>query len=259
MLRGRSGHWLNLASFAALMAANLAAAALPFGLRRPQQFPHGLHALLTPAGYTFTIWLIIYVLMSGWVLYPLLRPNREPFSVTPMPVRFLLTCTLSIVWITLGERQPLISTLVLFLLVFVAASMYHSTRNILRPSATEIWFVRLPFSLYFGWICVTALASVDALLPHSSISAATISATSVSAPSHLGLTLLLLAVGILSACFVGFRWRDAIVPLTFAWGYGALAAGPQLHQIVAIASSAGSLALIAYALWIVFLRSHERD
>lgn len=259
MLRGRSGHWLNLASFAALMAANLAAAALPFGLRRPQGFPHGLYALLTPAGYTFTIWLLIYALLTGWVLYPLLRPNREPFSVTPMPVRFLLSCTLSIVWITLGERQPLLSILALFLLVFVAASMYSSTRNILRPSAAEIWFVRLPFSLYFGWICVTALASVDALLTHPSISATSISAASVSVPSHLGLTLLLLVVGILSACFVGFRWRDAIVPLTFAWGYGAIAAGPQLHQIVAIASSAGSLALIAYALWIVFLRSHERD
>lgn len=259
MLRGRSGHWLNLASLAALMAANLAAAALPFGLRRPKGFPHGLHALLTPAGYTLTIWLLIYVLLTGWVLYPLLRPNHEPFSVTPMPERFLLSCALSMVWITLGEQHPLLSLIALFLLVFVVASMYLSTRAILRPQAAEIWFVRLPFSLYFGWICVTALASVEALLVHPSISAASFSAASITVPSQPVITILLLALGFISACLIGFRWRDVIVPLTFAWGFGAIATGPQLHQIVAITSGAGALALIVYALWIAFLRSHERD
>lgn len=254
MMRGRAGYWCNLASFAALMAANLAAAALPFGVRQPGELSDGLHALLTPAGYTFSIWLPIYGLLTGWVLYPLLQPTREPFSVTPMPVRFLLSCSLSIVWVMLGDRHALFSLAALLLLVIVAASMYRSTRQILRPAAAEVWFVRLPFSLYFGWICVTALASVDALLVHARLYGGP-----RFGPWQPGLTLLLLAVGLAIACLVGFRWRDSIVPLTFAWGYGAIAAGPQLHRVVAVVSGAGSLALIVYALWISFLRSYERD
>lgn len=254
MMRSRASYWCNLASFAALMAANLAAASLPFGDRQPEELSDGLHALLTPAGYTFSIWLLIYGLLTGWVLYPLLQPTREPFSVTPMPVRFLLSCLLSILWVTLGDRHPLISLTALLLLVIVAASMYRSTRQILRPAAAEIWFVRLPFSLYFGWISVTALASLDALLVH-----ARLSEIPHFGPWQPGLTLVLLAVGLAGACLVGFRWRDAIVPLTFAWGYGAIAAGPQLYRVVTVVSGAGALALIVYALWISFLRSYERD
>lgn len=254
MMRGRAGYWCNLVSFAALIAAYPAAAALPFGVRQPGELSNGFHALLTPAGYTFSVWLLIYGLLTGWVLYPLLQPTRQPFSVTPMPVRFLLSCLLSIVWVTLGDRHPLFSMTALLLLVIVTASMYRSTRQILRPAAAEVWFVRLPFSLYFGWISVTALASLDALLVHTRLFEGP-----HAGPWRTGLTLLLLAVGLASACLVGFRWRDAIVPLAFAWGDGAIAAEPQPHRIVAFASGAGALALIVYALWIAFLRSYERD
>lgn len=255
MMPSRTGYWCNLASFAALMAANLATAALPFGFRRTGELRDGFHALLTPAGYTFSIWLLIYGLLTGWVLYPLVRPSREPFSVPPMPVRFLLTCLLSIARVMLGVRHPLFNLMLLLPLVILAASMYQSTRQILRPAAAEVWFVRLPFSLYFGWISVTALASLDAWIIESRLLEGVLSG----GPWQTGLTILLLAVGLAGACRVGFRWRDAIVPLTFAWGYGAIAAEPQPHRVVAVASGAGALALVVYALWLAFLRSYERD
>lgn len=254
MRRDRTGYWCNLASFATLIAANLAAAALPFGIRRPGGLSQGFHALLTPAGYNLSVWLLIYGLLTGWVLYPLLRPNREPFSAPPMPMRFLLSCMLSIAWVTLGDRHPLLSLAALLLLVAAAASMYRSTRQILRPSAAEVWFVRLPFSLYFGWISVTALASIDAALLRAYGSEGPLSG-----PWQAGPTILLLVIGVAAACRIGFRWRDAIVPLTFAWGYGAITTGPGPHRIVAIVSGAGVLALVVYALWLSFLRSYERD
>lgn len=114
--------------------------------------------------------------------------------------------------------------------------------------------MRLPFSLYFGWISVTALASIDTWVVQTLLDGRL-----SGGPWQIGLTLLLLAVGLAGACLVSFRWRDAIVPLTFAWGYGAIAAETQLHRIVAFVSGAGALALIVYALWICFIRSYERD
>ncbi|MDU4698755.1 MAG: hypothetical protein E6Y08_23380 [Paenibacillus sp.] len=255
MMPRKAGYWCNLASFAALMAANLATTALPFGVRRTGELRDGLHALLTPAGYTFSVWLLIYGLLTGWVLYPLLRPAREPFSVPPMPVRFLLTCLLSIVRVMLGDHYPLLNLVILLLLVIVAASMYRSTRQILRPAAAEVWFVRLPFSLYFGWISFTALASIDTWVVQTRLLEGRLSG----GPWQIGFTLLLLAVGLAGACLVSYRLRDAIVPLTFAWGYGAIAAETQLHRTVGFVSGAGALALIVYALWICFIRSYERD
>lgn len=255
LLRGRAGYWCNLASFAALLAANLATASLPFGNRPSRESSHGLHALLTPAGYTLSIWLLIYGLLAGWVLYPLLRPARGLFSAPPMPIRFLLSCLFSIAWVTLDDRHPLLSLAALLLLVSAVASMYRTTRHIVRPTAAEIGLVRLPFSLYFGWVSVTALASIDAFLADTHL----LGSPLANSPWQPGLPLLLLAFGLLTACRVGFRWRDALVPLTFAWGYGAIAAEPQLHRAVAFASGAGALALTVYALWLSFLRSSERD
>lgn len=254
MFRGRSGYWCNLASFAALIAVNLAAVALPFGVRRYEAPSPGFQVLLTPGTYAFSIWLLIYGLLAGWVLYPLLRPAREPLSASPLPVHFLLTCILSIFWVTLGDRHPLLSLAALLLQVIVTASMYRCTRQILRPAAAEVWFVRLPFSLYFGWISLITLASIDTLLVHTRGHEGTLSGS-----WQPGLTLLLLLVGLAVACLVGFRWRDAIVPLTFAWGYGAITAVPQPHRVVAIVSGAGALALVVYSLWISFLRTYERD
>ncbi|MBW4841446.1 MAG: hypothetical protein KZY74_18830 [Paenibacillaceae bacterium] len=251
MFRGRSGYWCNLASFAALIAVNLAAAALPSGVRRYEAPSSGFQVLLTPGTYSFSIWLLIYGLLGGWVLYPLLRTNREPFSASPLPVNFLLSCILSIVWVTLGDQHPLLSLTALLLQVIVTASMYRRTRQILRPAAVEVWFVRLPFSLYFGWISLITLASIDTLWDHTRGHEGNL--------WQPGLTLFLLLVGLAVACLVGFRWRDAIIPLTFAWGYGAITAMPQPYRVVFIVSGAGALALVVYSLWISFLRTYERD
>ncbi|MGG6311522.1 tryptophan-rich sensory protein [Paenibacillus macerans] len=255
MIRSRTAQWCNLASYSAVIVFHLAVAFFPLGGLSTGQLSDKYHTLITPADYTFTVWTVIYGLLAGWVLYPLLRNKRDPYSIPSMPLWFLLSCLLNIAWLASWQLQRLpLSLAAMLLLLAVLAAMYRRTRRTLRPAAADIWLVRLPFTLYFGWIGVAALVNIQAVLVH----ALRIGYASAGYGSLL-LPILLLSIGLAAACLIGFRARDGLLPLVYAWGYAAIMLEQQAQRAVAVASGALALGLVVYALRIAFLRAHERD
>jgi hypothetical protein len=122
--------------------------------------------LVTPAGYVFSIWSIIYILLGAFVIYQAL-PSRSSRGFTEkVGWLFVLSSIINIVWLFLWQFEYLsISVVLMFLLLATLIAIYVR----LGIGKTKVGLddrlaVHLPFSVYLGWITVATIANVATAL-----------------------------------------------------------------------------------------------
>lgn len=127
------------------------------------------HNLFTPAGYAFSIWGIIYLLLLGFIIYQsrsLTKPVRDDGFILKTGWWFVLSCFANIMWIILWVYGFMeYSILAIFVLLF-------SLIKIVMKNRMELWdapisvivFLWWPFVVYSGWITVASIANIAAYL-----------------------------------------------------------------------------------------------
>lgn len=252
MYRTNRYRWWNVIAFAAVIAVNVLANALPIGGRTTGEISNMFYTAITPAGYAFSIWSLIYLLLACFVVYQLRRFTGTRDSVLSVGIWFILSCVFNITWILLWHylliEWSVAAMLGLLLTLWV---IYLKTRRIDYPSAGEVWFVKLPFSLYFGWVCAAFLVNI-AVLAHKN-------GWSLFGLSEVGLGVMLLSIGAVLALLISFRFRDAVLPLVFVWAYTAIAVGHQDTDKILMSASIFAVLLFASTLWLIISRARERD
>jgi translocator protein len=122
--------------------------------------------LITPAGYTFAIWGIIYVLLGAFVVYQALPRERNSDFQRKIGWFFVLSSVLNVAWIFAWQTENLVlSVLLIFALLFSLIAIYLRL-NIGRAKVkTSLRLaVHLPFSVYLGWITIASIANVAVAL-----------------------------------------------------------------------------------------------
>lgn len=119
-----------------------------------------------PAGYVFSIWGVIYLLLLGFTVYQARPAQRDSVFLGRIGWLFALSCLLNSVWIFLWHwRLVLPSVLVMFGLLGTLILVYLRLGiGVTTPSRDERLYVHLPFSVYLGWITVAPIANVVAFL-----------------------------------------------------------------------------------------------
>lgn len=120
-------------------------------------------SLFTPAGITFSIWSVIYVLLIGFMVYSWMNRNEKRIDrVLPW---FIASCILNASWILVWHYLlPGLSVFIMLLLFATLLMIFITIQSSHFSSTKEIVWVSLPFTLYFAWICVATIANVSALL-----------------------------------------------------------------------------------------------
>lgn len=123
----------------------------------------------TPAGYTFSIWGLIYIGLITFVVYQakgLFRDAETPSVVLEVGWLFVISCVANCLWILAWLYEYTgTSVLIMILLLFSLMRIVISTRMELNEVPfKKIVFVWWPFSLYVGWITVALLANITAYL-----------------------------------------------------------------------------------------------
>ena len=125
--------------------------------------------LFTPAGYAFSIWGLIYLLVLGFILYQsrsLFKPVRDDDFILKTGWWFLLSCFANIMWIILWVYGFMeYSVLAIFVLLY-------SLLKIVTKNRMELWdapisviaFLWWPFVIYSGWVTVASIANVSTYL-----------------------------------------------------------------------------------------------
>ena len=160
---------LNLLFFLGTVIVNGLANALPINNKTTGELSDQYPNLFVPAGLTFSIWGIIYLLLAVFAVYSLvsaIKGDTKGSFVNKIGLVFFLSCIANTGWIFAWHYEvvPLSLATMLSLLGFLLAIYMRLGIGKKGPTKKEQYLVHLPFSVYLGWITVATIANVTILL-----------------------------------------------------------------------------------------------
>ena len=163
--------FLNLLGLALVIAVNALANILPINGLNTGQISGFYPNYFVPAGFTFSIWGIIYVMLIGFVVFTIAIAFGAGDAASEKIMQaisfyFQITCLLNAGWILAWHYLQLGFSLVIMvgLLVFLC-KIFLRIQDLERPSKTSYKFwLQQPFVVYLAWISVATIANVTALL-----------------------------------------------------------------------------------------------
>src|SRR5512135_3159988 len=122
--------------------------------------------LITPAGYVFSIWGIIYILLGVFVVYEALPSQQGKEYQSKIGWLFVLSSLINIGWLFLWQFEYLSLSVLLMFLLLVTLVLIYLRLGIGKSTVPlrERLAVQLPFSVYLGWITVASITNVAATL-----------------------------------------------------------------------------------------------
>ncbi len=124
--------------------------------------------LFAPAGITFAIWGVIYLLLALYSFYQLGIINKNDRIsrelLNKIGIIFSLSSVANTIWIFTWHYQLINFSMILMAIILVCLMSIVISIRKENLTAKEKFFVKLPFSIYFGWITVATIANVTTLL-----------------------------------------------------------------------------------------------
>lgn len=205
----------NLAAFMLVVVLNVLSNALPINGQTMPEISAKYPSLFTPAGFTFSIWGVIYVALLLFVIYQALPSQRNNEKIAGISRLFQINCVANASWIVAWHYDLLHTSLLIMLVLLVTLILIYRALlgAIEHAPVTQHLFLHIPFSLYTGWITLATIANISTVQTGNGWD--NIGLTAVS------WTLLKLALaGAIGATMV-LRFGDAVFVLVVAWAaYG---------------------------------------
>ncbi|QSE97543.1 tryptophan-rich sensory protein [Fulvivirga lutea] len=156
---------LNTIGLILVLVTNYLANALPINGYSTGELSSFYPNLFVPAGITFSIWGIIYLLLIIFIIMQWKTSNDN--VVKNLGTLFFMNCLLDTSWILVWHyRYEELSVLIMLGLLTNLISIYLRLGNLSFNSVIDKFIVKTPFNIYFGWICVATIANITTLLVH---------------------------------------------------------------------------------------------
>lgn len=247
MSRSNPYKWWNLLLYLGMIAVNVLSVALPLGGNSTGEISDKYHTYITPAGYAFSIWSLIYVLLAGFVIYQFRSGSGSRDSVQGIGIWFVLSCIFNMSWLFLWHYLYIeLSVAAMVLLLVALIVIYRRTRSIVDPTAGEKWLVKLPFSIYLGWISVATIVNVSIVLEKNNWDGFGL--------SDSAWAVIMLCVGTVLAVIVSYPYRDSIFPLVFVWAFIAIATEQKGTDSIYFTGLITAVLLLLYSIWLFVSR-----
>jgi len=159
-----------LLTYLAMIATNVLANALPLNGRRTGDVSDAYPSLFTPAGVTFSVWGVIYLLLGAHVLYQLglFRDGPDTAEQSALLNRvgmlFAVSSLANTAWVFAWHYDRIPVSAVLIVVILVCLALISTTLRRANLSGRRRWFIGVPFSVYFGWTTVAVVANITVLL-----------------------------------------------------------------------------------------------
>ncbi|OQA93739.1 MAG: hypothetical protein BWY24_00342 [Microgenomates group bacterium ADurb.Bin219] len=157
---------LAAAGYLGMIIVNALAVFLPINGIATGQVSDSYPNLFAPAGYTFSIWGIIYLFLAGYSLYQLglLEKVGKEALLEKVNKYFLLSSLANIAWIFSWHYLLMPLTVLLMLVILISLIKIADLLKKEKFSGKEKLLIKTPFSLYFGWITVATIANITVFL-----------------------------------------------------------------------------------------------
>ncbi|MDQ0484136.1 TspO/MBR family protein [Guptibacillus hwajinpoensis] len=231
---------INLAAYLLVVTVNGLANSLPLNGQTTGEISNKLNVLFTPAGYVFSIWGLIYILLGIWVIrqFPASRRNLPIYQETSG--LFVLSSLLNTLWIFMWHYEYFgLSVIVMLLLLITLIRLYVCVK-----AAGASFLDLLPFSVYLGWISVATIANISYYLTYVNWDGFGIS-------DSIWTVLLLLVATILALVFLKNE-NDWVYPLVFVWAFVGIGIKNQNADVPLVVYSSFTLAAFIFIITIVY-------
>jgi hypothetical protein len=238
----------NVAAFAAVIVVNsLAGGTTLIGGRNTADVSAAYPTLITPAGFTFSIWGVIYALLAAFIVFQLLPEHRhDPFNGR-VGYFFILSCLFNIAWLFLWQNEYIVASVPLIFALLVSLVAVYLRLDVGRSDAAQ-WekaMVHLPFSVYLGWVTIASIADVSSALVSVGWKGFGV------APSTWAELVTVVALGI-TLLLLGTR-RDPAYGLVVVWALVGIGANQGGHPGVAQVTEASAIVAAVASLVVLFI------
>jgi hypothetical protein len=237
--------FLNVAGFIFMIIMNALANALPLFGRGTGEISALYPNLFVPAGFTFSIWGLIYTLLLIFTIAQLRgafdNMRSAPAYVAAIGPWFFISCLANGIWILLWHAlQALLSLGLMLILLWSLIRVYQALNpDDGAPPAEGKYSARLPFSVYLGWISVASIANAAAVLTHYQWNGAGLSPETW--------TMIMIAAAIALALIFLMKKADVPYALVIVWALYGILARTQAANIRTLLIAGIALLLLAGA------------
>jgi hypothetical protein len=172
--------------------------------------------LFAPAGVTFSIWGLIYLLLAAYILYQsgFFRNNKNTAKVEllhKVSIIFSISSLANSVWIFSWHYHIIPASMLLMVVILVCLILINQAISNEQLTIREKFFIKLPFSIYFGWITVATIANATVLLVSLDWNG-----FGISDPTW---AIIIISVGAIIGIASMLKYKDIAYGLVLIWAY----------------------------------------
>lgn len=221
--------WL---SYIAVIIVNVLSEMLPINGQTIAEIPNRIEVLVTPAGYVFAIWIVIYAAVGLWLIFQLKKVKSKKMNRT-ISVFFIASCLCNIGWLISWHYELFIVSISMMILLLISLIVIYLQYKNNETGLSE----RFPFSLYVAWISVATIVNVSYVLKYYGISLGV---------SEIFGSLILVTVAIIIAYIASTYSKDYYFVLVVLWALiGIIVKNENTTMQVGTATLAGFLFVAA--------------
>ncbi|TWT13457.1 DUF3810 domain-containing protein [Planomicrobium sp. CPCC 101079] len=194
-------------AFLGIVIFNALANSLPINGQTTGEISNRVPVLITPAGYVFSIWGLIYILFAVWIIGWWIRLKKGEVPSTKITLFFTLSAVFNMAWLYLWHYEFFgwsIATIIAYLLAL--AGLYLQYQNTERK-VTE----RMPISINLGWVIVATIVNINYVLTYYNWSGWGL--------SDALWTVIMLTIATAIALHIRFHHYDIPLALVFIWAF----------------------------------------
>jgi len=196
--------YLNLVFFVIMIVMNYLANALPINNKTTGALSDALPNLFVPAGLTFSIWGIIYLLIAVFCVVQFKGSNQN--VIESIGWLFSVSCLLNALWIVSWHYQRIpLSVMIMILLLITLIYINMLIRDL------PIGFIKAAMGIYLGWICIATIANVTALLVQYNWNGFGV--------SEAAWTIIMIAAGTIIVSIALLRMQNPFLGIAVVWAF----------------------------------------
>jgi hypothetical protein len=220
------------------LTVNALANALPINGMNTGQVSDSFDVFFVPAGYVFSIWGLIYILLIAFTIYQALPNQKDLPALKSIRGWYVIGCLANSIWIFMWHYLQFNLTILMMAILLVSLVLIY--KRLRKANAAEIstgmrWFVQLPFSVYLGWITVATIANATDVLDFNNWNGFGITGEAWA--------IIMLAVALLIAVWMTLSQRDAPYLVVLAWAFAGI--GVKFAGVSTVSTAAYAAAVIA--------------
>ena len=181
---------------------------------------------ITPSGYAFAIWSLIYLGCLVFSIFQALPSNIERFRT--LRRIYIVSCVANCAWLYFWGQEMIVVCLGVILALLGTLAIIN-TKLQRTETYSEYWLVKFPFGIYFGWVTVATILNAAIALVYLGVK------VSDSTANILGAGLIIIAVVL--GVIIRIKLTNYFFPLAIAWALTAIAL-KQSGQTLIVASAA---------------------